>query len=232
MKTLLKPALLKSAAAIGLALAATAMPALVAPVAAQTAVQGVGVVSLPAVIRNSAAFALAAEQRQVTYKPQLDQANARRAQISAQLQPLYDQLNAASQIATSDRQAMQQQAAQIQQIEQAGQRELQTILAPLSLSQAYVQEQIEDQLSTAVQAAAGKKNITLILEQSSGAIVFATAPHNISQDVITELNTLLPVAQLVPPQGWLPREMREQQAAAAAQQAAQPAPAAPAPSGR
>jgi hypothetical protein len=45
-------------------------------------------------------------------------------------------------------------------------------------------------------------------------VVYADAAYNMTQDVINELNAILPNAQLVPPQGWLPREVREQQAAA------------------
>ncbi|MDA7788113.1 OmpH family outer membrane protein, partial [Sphingomonadaceae bacterium] len=224
--TIFRKSFVKPLLAAGLVFGA-AMPAFVAPVSAQTVAQGIGVVSIPGIIQNSSAFNTAEQQRRVTYKPQADQAEARRLQIAAQLQPLYDSLNAARQSATPDQAAMQATARQIQQIEAAGQREMQVMLAPLQLSQAYVQEQIEDQLSAAVQAAAAKKNITLILEQSGGTVVYATAPYNISQDVVNELNVLLPAAQLVPPEGWLPRELREQQAAAAAAQAAQPAPAQP-----
>ena len=93
-----------------------------------------------------------------------------------------------------------------------------------------MQEQIEDLLDDAVQAAAKKKNVSLILDPSSGVVVYADAKYNITQDVVNELNRLLPSAQLVPPQGWLPREARQQQEAAAAQGAA-PA-AAPQPQGR
>ena len=216
MKLLFKPAV-----AIGLAMAAAA-PLAVAPAHAQNA-QGVGVVSLPAVVANSNAYQVAEQQRPVTYKAQIDQAEARRAAIAAQLQPLVTSFNTARQAANPNQQALQQQAAQIQQIEQNGQRELQQILAPVSLSRAYVTEQIEGQLDAAVQAAARKKNVTLILDPSQGAVVYADAKHNLTQDVINELNALLPSAQLVPPQGWLPREIREQQAAAAAAQGQQPA---------
>ena len=56
--------------------------------------QAVRVVSLPAVVANSNAYKTAEQQRPVTYKPQLDQAEARRAAIAAQLQPLVDKFNA------------------------------------------------------------------------------------------------------------------------------------------
>lgn len=217
MKNLLKPVL-----AAGLMLTAASVPMLATPAVAQEA-RGVGVVSLPAVIANSNAYKTAEQQRQTTYKAQIDQAEARRQQLEAQLTPMIQKFNTDRQAATPDQAALQQQATQIQQIEQSGQRELQQILAPVALSRAYTQEQIEDSLDEAVQAAAEKKDITLILDATTGQVIFAAAQHNITQDVLAELNTLLPSVQIVPPQGWMPREIREQQAAAQAAQAAQTA---------
>lgn len=213
MKQLLKPVL-----AAGFAFAAIA-PVTAVPAAAQQAVKGIGVVSLPAVMVNSNAYKTAEAQRPTTYKPQIDQAEQRRQAIAQQLQPLVDKFNADRQAANPNQQSLQQQAAQIQQIQQAGQQELNQILAPVALSRAYVEEQIEDKLNDAVQNAARKKGVTLILDPTQGAIVYADAAYNITQDVLNELNTLLPSAQLVPPQGWQPREVRQQQEAAA--QAAQ-----------
>lgn len=218
MKTLSK-ALPKFALAAGFAFAAVS-PAAVAPAAAQV-VKGIGVVSLPAVVANSNAFKTAQTQRPVTYKPQIDQANARQAAIQAQLQPLVTKFNADRQ-ANPNNPALQQQANAIQAIQQSGQQELQQLVAPVALSEAYVTEQIEEKLDTAVQNAAKRKNVQLILDPTQGAVLYADAAYNMTQDVLNELNTLLPSAQLVPPQGWLPRQLREQQAAAAAQ--GQPAP--------
>jgi Skp family chaperone for outer membrane proteins len=217
MKQLLKPVL-----TAGLLLTA-ASPVLVAPAAAQVA-KGIGVVSLPAVVANSNAFKVAEEQRAVTYKAQIDQATARRQAIAQQLQPMYQKLQTDQQNNVAQAQ-LQQQALTIQQIEQAGQRELQQIIAPVAMSRAYVQEQIEDQLDAAVQAAAKKRNITLILDAASGQVIYADAAYNMTQAVLDELNRVLPNAQLVPPQGWVPREVRQQQQAAAAQgQQPQPQP--------
>ncbi len=214
------------ASALAAGLAMGAVPALTVPAAAQV-VRGIGVVNLPAIVANSNAYRTAEQQRQVTYKPQLDQAEARRAQIAAQLQPLITRFNTDRQAANANQQSLQQQAQQIQTIEQNGQRELQQMLAPLALSRAYVQEQIEDKLEAAVQAAARRKNITLILDPNSGAVIYADQAYNLTQDVLNEVNTALPAAQLVPPQGWVPQEIRQQQEAAAqaaqAAQAGQPA---------
>ncbi|MFV0643000.1 MAG: OmpH family outer membrane protein [Sphingomonadaceae bacterium] len=224
MKKLSQPLL-----ALGLALAAT--PMLAAPVMAQQIVKGIGVVSMPAVVANSQAYKTAEQQRQTTYKAQIDQAEARRQQVAAQLQPMVDKFNADRQAASPNQQALQQQANQIAQLRQSAQDELVRMLQPVALSQAYVDEQIQDQLTAAVQNAAKKKSVTLILDPTQGAIIYADAGYNMTQDVINELNTLLPSAQIVPPQGWEPREVREQRAAAAQQQGGAQQ-AGPAPSGR
>lgn len=205
---------LKSLLAAGAMLTALS-PIAAAPAAAQV-VRGIGVVSLPAVVANSNAYKTAETQRPVTYKPQIDAAEARRAAIAAQLQPLITKFNADRQ-ANPNNAALNTQAQTIQQIQQSGQQELQQLVQPIALSQAYVTEQIEERLDTAVQNAAKKKNIQLILDPTQGAVIYADAAYNITQDVMNELNTLLPTAQLVPPQGWVPREVRQQQAAAAAQ---------------
>ncbi|AKQ42072.1 hypothetical protein CP97_08655 [Aurantiacibacter atlanticus] len=217
MKTLLKPAF-----AAALAITAIASPAVTAPVMAQSN-QKVAVVNVPAVVVNSSAYQTAQTQRQTTYAAQMQQAETRRTALQGQLQPLITAFNAARQQPNADQAALQQQASQIQQMQQAGQAELQQILAPVALSQAYVEEQIQDQLNTAVENAARAQGVSLVI--SPDVVLFAEATHNLNEAVLQQLNTLIPSAQLVPPQGWLPREMREQQEAAAAATTA-PAPAA------
>ena len=225
--------LTKLAASAGLAIATVAAPATFAPAAAQ-GMQGIGIVNYQAVVANSNAYRTAQQQRQQTYSAQIEQANSRRAAIQAQLEPMVQQLQTASQAENPNQQQLQQQAAQIQQIEQAGQRELQQILAPVSLSQAYVEEQINDQLGAAIEAAAQANNVTLVI--TPDVVLYADNAYNLNQAVLDQLNTTLPTVQVTPPEGWVPREMREQQAAAQGQQPAaapaqQPAattPAAPA----
>lgn len=211
------------------ALAFTAFPLAfgATPAAAQAQTQtlrGIGVVNLAGIVANSDAYRAAAQQRPVTYKDTIDQVNARRQAIGQQLQPLYQKLQTDSQAANANRAALEQQALQIQQIEQAAEAELQQMMQPIALSQAYVEEQIQDKLADAVREAMRKENITLLLRQE--AIVIGEA-YNLNQAVLAEVNRLIPTAQLVPPQGWLPRELREQQAqqqAAAQAQAPEAAP--------
>lgn len=210
--------LLKSAVAAGLVLSAA--PIAVAPAAAQV-VKGIGVVNYNAVIANSNAYKTSQAQRETTYKAQFDAAKAKKAQVEAQLKPLVDKFNADSQVASPNVASLQQQAATIQQIEQNGQRDIQAIMQPVALSGAYVEEQINDKVDAAITAAASKSKVGLILTPDS--VLHADEGYNLTQQVLNELNALLPSAQLVPPQGWLPRQMREQQAAAGQQQPAAPA---------
>lgn len=225
---------LKSALVAGALLAAGVSQ----PVLAQAAgplVPGIAVANLDAVIVNSNAFRTAQTQRQTTYKAQIDQAEARRKAIAGQLQPLADKFNRDRQAATPNTASLQQQAQSIQQIQQSGEQELQRILAPVGLSEAYVQEQIGDKLDQAVKNAMGKKKISLLLSPQAITALNNTG-YNLNQDIVNELNTLIPSAQLVPPQGWEPREVREARAQQGQQQGAAPAqpqqPAGPQPSGR
>ncbi len=228
MKTRLATVLLA-----GIALA-TVAPTVASAQSTGTVVSGIAIANPPAVVAASEAYKISQQQRPVTYKPQIDQANTRKGQIEGQLRPLITKLEADSKAASPNRAALQQQYEQIQQIQQAGEAEIQKILEPLNLSQQYVLEQIGDKLDAATQAAMDKKKISLVLDSQS--IIKAGQTYNLNQDILTELNKLMPSAQLVPPAGWLPRAQREQQAqAAAAQQqgaAAAGQPAKKAPEGR
>jgi len=50
------------------------------------------------------------------------------------------------------------------------------------------------------------------------AVVAADQAYNLNQDVLTELDRMLPSAQLVPPTGWKPAAQREAEAEQAAAQ--------------
>jgi Skp family chaperone for outer membrane proteins len=199
--------------------AAPAAPANTGPI-----VPGLGVANLDAVIGNSTAFRVAQTQRPTTYKAQFDAAEARRTQITAQLQPLVDRFNRESRAPNANTPAaqasLQTQATTIQRIQQEGQAELQRILEPVALSEAYVQEQIGDKLNAAIQTAMNKRRITLIISPQS--VLAASNAYNMNQAILDELNVAIPSAQLVPPAGWEPREVREAKAQQAAQAGQQP----------
>jgi Skp family chaperone for outer membrane proteins len=191
-------------------------------------VPGLGIANLDAAIANSNAYQVAAQQRQVTYKATYDQAQARATQIDAELKALVDKFNADKTAKKPDA-VLQQDYQAIQQRQERGKQELQQILLPVALSEAYVNEQITDKLDAAVQGAMAKKGITILLQPDT--VIARANAYELTPAIIAELNVLLPSANLVPPQGWMPRQVREQQAAQQQQQgrpAAAPAAAAPA----
>ena len=203
-------------------------------------VAGLGIADLNAVVANSDANRTAAQQRPTTYKAQIDAYNARATAVQNQLKPLVEKFQRDQQAPNANQAALQQQANAIQQIQESAQRELNQIIQPVAYSEAYVTEQIEDKLDQAVKNAMTAGKITILIKPD--AVLATENAYNLSPAILAELNKLLPSAQLVPPQGWEPRQIREARAAQAAQQggqqggqqgAAQPArPAGPQPEGR
>ncbi|WP_206238949.1 OmpH family outer membrane protein [Novosphingobium terrae] len=229
--------LVKSFVAVAL-LAGTAQAALAAPKPAAAApaaapaaagvkagVNGIAFAYLDAIIENSAANRAADAQRPTTYKAQIDQAEARRKQLVAQIQPMVDKYNKDAAAPGANAAAIQQQGETIQKLQESGQQELQKILEPVNLSRAYVREQILDKLDASIQAAMQKNGVTLLLDPR--AKLASSNAYDLSRAILTEVDAAIPNAQLVPPAGWLPREVREQQAqqqqAAAAAGGAAPA---------
>jgi len=235
MKKFLKSATVKSAIVAGLMMGTVVAQPAMAQSSGGTVVPGLAVANIDAIIANTAAFKAAEQQRPVTYKAQVDQAESRRQQLQAQLKPLVDKFNADSRAANPNQQSLAQQAQQIQRLQQTGQDELNQIMKPVVYSQAYVQEQIENQLEAAIKKAMVKRKVTLVLNPDSIVAVNDNA-YNLNQDILNELNVLIPAAQIVPPADWEPRQIREakaQQAAQAGASAAQPGVVAgPQPSGR
>lgn len=223
--------LLKSAMAAALMAGVAPLPVL-AQTAPAPAVAGIAVANIEGAIGGSQANQTALQQRQVTYKAQIDAAEARGKALNAQIQPLVEKYQRDSRAAGANQAALAQQVQQIQSIRDAGQQELQRMLQPVALSEAYVGEQIQDKLDQAVKAAMAKKKVSLLLNPQAVVLVTNQA-YNLTPDIVTELNALIPSAQLVPPAGWEPREVREARAAQQRQGAA-PAqqPAGPQPQGR
>lgn len=231
MKTLFKTALLAGfvlACAPQMALAKKAKDE--APAASATSggirVPGLGVADLDAVINNSDANRAAQTQRPVTYKAQIDAYQARGQQIQTQLKPLVEKFQRDQAAPNPNQQSLAVQANTIQQIQENAQRELNEILKPVAYSEAYVTEQLEEKLDQAVKNAMTASKVTILIKPD--AILATENSYNLSPAVLAELNKLIPNAQLVPPQGWEPRQLREARAQQAAQQGQKPAAAAPA----
>lgn len=228
MKIMTKTVALGSALALATVAAQPALAAkkdAAAPAASTdggTVVPGLGIANLDAVIANSNAYKIAEQQRETTYKAQYDQAKSRNDQLTAQIKPMVDKFNADRSGGKVADAALQQQAVAIQTLQENGKAELQRILQPVGLSQAYVQEQIEDKLNDALKSAMKKRSVSIVLSPDS-VIAFNGGAYNLNQDILNELNTALPSAQIVPPAGWEPRQVREARAQQAAQAQAAPA---------
>jgi Skp family chaperone for outer membrane proteins len=178
-------------------------------------VPGLAVANLDAAIANSNAYQVAAQQRPITYKATVDAYNARATQLDAQLKVMIDKFNA-DRAAKKPDSILQPQYVAIQQFEARAKEELQQLRMPITLSEAYVVEQIAEKLDQAVQNAMSKRGITILLGPDT--VIARTNAYELTPAIIAELNVLLPAANLVPPQGWVPRSVREQQQAAQAQQ--------------
>ena len=210
MKTLIKPVAFAALLLTGSALHA-ARPA----AAATTAKNAIAVININAVVANSAAFKAAQAQRQTVYKAQFDAAEARRGAIIAQLQPMADKYKRDA-AANPSNPALGQQQATLEQLQQSGSEELRRIMAPVTLSDQYVQEQITDKLGAAMQSAMTKNGVGMLLKAEAVQDVNSES-FDLSKEVLAELDAALPAVQITPPAGWEPREVREQRAAQAAQ---------------
>jgi len=211
---------LLTSAALGVALAlGVASPVVAAAPAAAAAGPEIAYANPDGVIQASNAFQVANQQRQTTYKAQFDAFEKRRNELATQMQGLQQAFEKARTAPNPNQAALQQQAQQIQALQQSAQAELQQLSQPIAYSQAYVQEQIADKLPAAVNAAMQKRGVKLLLSQES--VILESPAYNLNPAIVTELNALIPSAQIVPPQGWEPRQVRE--ARAQQQQAAAPA---------
>ena len=249
MKTLFKSALMAGLAlTVAAQLPAAAQTAAPRPAATRAAApaatglppQGIAVADLEGVLMSSDAVRAADTQRPITYKPQIDAYNARIQKLQTDLKPLVDRYNADSAASNPNQASLKAQADQINKLQQDGQAETNEIIRPVLYSREYVKEQVEAKLAQAVRTAMTKNRVTILL--APGAALAAEPAHYLNRQILAELNLLIPTAQLVPPQGWEPAELRQARAQQAAQQgqapaAGQPAtppaqPAGPQPDGR
>lgn len=238
MTNLLKFALGSAMAAALIAAPAAAQtaarkPAVAAPAVAAsrgTVAAGIGVADMQAAVANTNAYRNATLQRQQAYKPVYDAAQNRLNQLQAQLKPMADQFNA-DRTAKKPDSVLQAEYNAIQTAQAQGEAEIKQILAPASLSDEYVVDQITEKLPQAVQNVMGKRGLTLLLNPD--AVILSAQPYDVTAALVGELNVLVPSVQITPPAGWVPRREREaqqqQQRPAAGTAPAAPRPAATTP---
>ncbi|MET0369798.1 MAG: OmpH family outer membrane protein [Sphingobium sp.] len=205
--------------AAALALAPMTAVALTAMPAQAQSKQGIGVVDVQRAVGTSAAYTTARTQIQTTYKAPIDQLNTRRTAIETDLKAKGAALEAAAKAAAGKTTpALQAQYEALQKTQQDGQAELQRISQPINLSLAFVEEQITAKLSDALKAAMTKAKVDLVL--APDATVSYQPTVDLTDEVVTELNALVPSVGIVPPAGWQPG--RQGQAAPAAAAPASP----------
>lgn len=181
----------------------TAIAALPGLATAQVAVApSVGVANLEEAMQKSNAFVLAINQIKITYKPQIDQFEARSKALNAEIQPLVTAFQTAQRAPNPNQAALQTQLTALQARQQAAQKELQSIYMPVGRAQAYVEEQIAGKMDGALKAAMTKKKIAVVLQPQ--ATISYQPSVDITNDIVTEINTLVPSVTTTPPANWQP----------------------------
>ena len=182
--------------------AALATPGLVVASQANAQVNGVGVADFQAAVANTKAWAAARTQIETTYKAQIDQSNARRAALQAELQPMVTKFQAAQAAPGATQASLQPQYQAIQAREASAQQELNRITAPVQRAQAYAIEQISGHMNEAVQAAVRAKNVSLLLRPEAAS--FAQPAADVTPAITAELDRVVPSVGITPPAGWQP----------------------------
>jgi Skp family chaperone for outer membrane proteins len=178
------------------------------------ATTNVAVANVEEAVQRSSAFAAAVAQIKTTYKAQIDAFDARQKSLQAELQPLVTAFQTAQRAPNANQAALQTQANTIQTRQQAAQRELQTLALPFGRAQAYVEEQISAKLEAALKAAMVKRKVNLVVAPQATISYQPTA--DITNDIVAELNTLVPTASIAVPANWQPGGAQGQAAPAAA----------------
>ena len=184
--------------------ATLALSALVAaPAAAQ--VNGIAVADPAVAVAGSQALQAAYNQIGTTFqaqRTQLEQLQQQRATAIRQFDA-----NGDGQLSQEEQTAAQANTAVITQVQGLDQQ-INTIQQPITLARVYVIEQLAQQLNPAVQSVVQANNIQLILNPASTLYIADAA--DVTDEIITQLNTLAPTVSTAAPQGWQPQQQSVQ----------------------
>lgn len=194
------------AAGVALLPAAAHAQAAAAPAAAAT---GVAIVDLDAAIANSAAWQSARAQIETTYKVQITAAQTRQNALQAELNALRTEIETLQKNPATPKATLDAKIATFQSKGQAAQAELQRLALPFARPQAYAREQIEAKAEQALKAAMTAKRVGIALRPEATI----AASSDITADMVTQLNALVPSVSITPPANWQPGQA--EQAAAA-----------------
>jgi Skp family chaperone for outer membrane proteins len=180
-----------------LAGAAAVAAVLATPAAAQ--VNGIGVTDPAIVVARSQALQAAYTQISTTFAAQRTQLDQNQQQRDTLLRPF--DTDGDGQLNDTEQAALQANATAVQQITTLEQT-IATTQAPITAARVYAMEQIAQQLNPAVQQVVTQKNVSMIL--APNAVVFMTEPVDLTDDIVTALNGLVPAVSTAVPQGWQP----------------------------
>lgn len=187
-------ALTKILAPASLALAAVVITA---PAAAQ--VQGrVATADVASAILGTTAFQTAYQQVNTTYAAQIETRRTKQQELSTLLQPF--DTNGNGQIEDSELSAVQSapNVAQIQTLE----AEIATINQQVNSARIYAVEQILAQYPIALQEIATAQQIQIVYQPE--VIQYAAEGADITQQIVTSLNTKVPTVTIVPAANYRP----------------------------
>lgn len=185
-----------------------------AQAAAAPAASAIAVLNPDAALVNSAAYAAARTQIQTTYKTQITAFETRKTALENELKALGAEIQTLQRNPATPRATLEAKVNAAQAKEQAAQAELQRLALPFARPDAYAREQIEAKLNQATNAAVTAKKITLLIRPD--AVFFAGPANDLTPDVVTQLNALIPSASITPPANWQPGQGGAQPAAAPA----------------
>lgn len=185
-----------------LATAPVALTVLLPTTASAQAVTNVGVANVEEALQRSNAFTAAVAQIKVTYKVQIEAFEARQRTLQNELKPLVTAFQTAQAAPNPNQAALQAQATTIQNKQQAAQRELQNLAQPFGRAQAYAEEQVSAKLEPALKAAMIKRKVNLVIAPQ--ATISYQPAADISNDIVAELNTLVPSVSIAVPANWQP----------------------------
>jgi Skp family chaperone for outer membrane proteins len=181
--------------------AALAALAAVAAVPAAAQVNGIAVADPAIAIAGSQALQTAYNQIGTTFqaqRTQLDQLQQQRAGLIRQFDTNND-----GQLSQEEQTAAQANTAVLQQVNTLD-SQIGTIQQPITLARVYVIEQLAQQLNPAVQQVVQANNIQLIL--APGSALYVSDAADVTDDIMTRLNTLVPTVSTAAPQGWQPQQ--------------------------
>lgn len=198
-----------------------AAAAAITPLPAAAQVAGIATTSPEIVIARAAARNTGYQQIQTQYAAQITQIGTLRQETQTLIKSL--DTNNDNQLTDAERTAKPAVVTQIQQKEQ----QINTLATPITLAQAYVLDQLAREYDAARQQVVAAKRIQIML--SPDAIQWAPPAVDVTNDMVTALNTRKPTVTTAVPAGWQPsREILQLQQtiqqillAAAQQQAAQ-----------